>query len=273
MIVFSGIIAACMVWPMIRAAQRNAAGRFFFWLAGVLFWGVVFAGSTIQWHDARTAQRIAQANYEYERGVQVEALERTDDAYANAVLAHRRLSALEEDGRGYRRPEGRRNRRVSDEERLLMEHIYSIEKRKLDTLRSAASAVNALRWLTDPDGNRRTLDLLSSENAQRVANINNAMEESEQVTRAQDAEEGRNRRGGYAPPTRSAPRTGNWWLDGMQDRYDQRNSRWTGSGRSPWYRSAERQLEELAARYEELTGDPLPQAALDGELDPNDLLE
>ncbi len=75
------------------------------------------------------------------------------------------------------------------------------------------------------------------------------------------------------------PRTGNWWLDGMQDRYDRRTAPRSGRGRpsfgssAAWERLAEQWLDELAALYQGRTGQRLPSAADNGSLDPADILD
>ena len=101
----------------------------------------------------REERRQGRIAFEAELSTLAADLTEKNDAYADAVTVSERLKELQEPGEAYRRSEDDR-RPVSERERLLMEHIYSAEQTRVEALKDAHDALNALSSLSSPDGRR-----------------------------------------------------------------------------------------------------------------------
>ena len=252
--------------------------------------GLLFVASAAFWQFERLERRGGKetfAAFDAQAPGLIREMVEAHDAYQAAHAARIGLDALEADGRGFKHTNGRR---VGDDERRLMEYIYSAWKREVDALEAAEAARDRLRDVQDPDG-RSVRDLLDPEQVRMAAAIGDGINgfrvlTQEETRRQREAQTAWLRRSSAASSSpapsvpRSAPRTGNWWLDGMQDRYDRRTApRRSGRGRpsfgssAAWERLAEQWLDELAALYQDRTGQRLPSAADNGSLDPADILD
>ena len=178
------------------------------------------------------------------------------EAWQSAANDARQTSRLLSFGEGYTRSSPD-DPPFTERERLLMEHMYSAHRSELDTLIAANTAVVRLRQHTLRD---RLSDFMTKEENAAFEAVTSARFD----LRAATARESRSTR------SPAGPRAGNWWVDGMQERYERDLNR---GGSGPWYGSAERRLSRWALTCESLVGESLPAAALAGELDPTEVLE